>query len=330
MIPDTFNAFYVDEDHQASIKSVPYSELPDHEVTIRVHYSSLNYKDALSSRGLNRVTKSYPHIPGIDAAGVVLNDQSGTFEEGQEVIVTGNDLGTNTFGGFGELIRVPASWVVKLPNGLSLEQSMSIGTAGFTALYGIERLKTESIELDGGPVLVTGATGGVGSFAVFSLSQLGYKVIAASTKSEANELLTVLGANEIINSKDLIEAPSRPLLPRKWNGCIETVGGKLLDAVLRQTYPKGAVACCGNVLGVQLQTNVLPFILRGISLLGIDSAFCIRSIREQIWETAAQLPLDTLPDNYYRVVPLEQLSSEIDAILDGKQVGRIVVKHSEP
>jgi putative YhdH/YhfP family quinone oxidoreductase len=327
MIPDTFSAFYVDENHASNVTQVETALLPDHEVTIHVHYSSLNYKDALSARGLSKVTKSYPHIPGIDAAGIVIDDKSGTFKTGSKVVVTGNDLGTNTFGGFGEYIRVPAHWVVALPSDLTLKKSMSIGTAGFTALYGIRRLQTVGVKPEKGPILISGATGGVGSFAVFALSSLGFEVVAASRKTEQADFLLDLGAKKVISADDLLDAPHHPLLARQWQGCIETVGGELLDAVLRQIEPKGAVACCGNVLGIKLETNILPFILRGISLLGIDSAFCVRDIREQIWKTANQLPMHSLPERFSREVPLTKLDNEIDAILDGQQTGRVVVQH---
>lgn len=328
MIPHTFTAFYVDKNYSAAITEVNSSSLPEHEVSIQVHFSSLNYKDALSARGLNRVTKNYPHIPGIDAAGVVVEDRSGTFAPGDKVIVTGNDLGTNTFGGFGAFIRVPASWVVALPKEISLEQSMMIGTAGFTALYGLHRLKIEGINPADGPILVTGATGGVGSFAVFALSAMGYHVEAATRKTDQAHFLKSIGANSVLESDALTAVAKHPLLPRQWQGCIETVGGELLDTVLRQIQPKGAVACCGNVLGIEVRTNILPFILRGISLLGIDSAFCKRTIREQIWETASTLPFQDLPSNYFKIVPLSKLGTEIDLILQGKQMGRVVVEHT--
>lgn len=329
-LPDFFNALYVQEkdgEYSRSCKQISFNELPENEVTIRVHYSSLNYKDALSASGLNHVTRSYPHIPGIDASGIILEDLSGTFSVGDEVIVTGQDLGTNTFGGFGEIIRVPKDWVVPIPKGLSLKKSMIYGTAGFTAMYGIERLKRELITPESGKILITGATGGVGSLAVFFLSNLGYEVVAATRKSDSHDFLKKLGANEIIPSHSLTSVSSSPLLSRKWVGAIETVGGELLDAVLRQTKDKGAVACCGNILGKELHTNVYPFILRGISLLGIDSAFCERSLREQIWKSIASINSDLLPDDFYKTVTLEKLNPEIDRILEGGQVGRVVVEH---
>lgn len=328
-IPDTFKAFFAEKLNgkvKAKVKELPVSILPEGDITIEVCYSSLNYKDALSATGLNKVTKSYPHIPGIDAAGIVLKDTSGTYEVGQEVVVTGQDLGTNTFGGFGGLIRVPKGWVVALPDGLSLKEVMIFGTAGFTAMYGIERLKRELVTPDTGQVLVTGATGGVGSLAVYFLSEMGYKVVAASRKMET-EFLRKLGAFEIISSEELIEVSGSPLLSRKWSGAIETVGGELLDSVLRQIQSKGAVACCGNIMGMNLNTNVLPFILRGISLLGIDSAFCERKMRENIWKQMASIGLGSLPEGFYKTISLEELPEEINLILKGAQTGRVVVEH---
>ncbi len=327
MIPESFKAFYVDKDLRCSIVELPTSVLPDHEVVIDVHFSSLNYKDALSARGLNAVTKTYPHIPGIDAVGKVIVDTSDTFQIGDWVIVTGNDLGTNTFGGFGGVIRVPKNWVVKKPDSLTPFQAMIVGTAGFTALYGIYRLQVEHIMPDSGSILVTGATGGVGSFAVFALSNLGYEVIAASRKIDIDDFLISLGAIEVVNYKSITADNSRPLQPRKWMGAIETVGGELLHTVLTQTAPKGAVACCGNVLGIDLSTNVLPFILRGISLLGIDSAFCARAIREKLWQQVSEMDFSSLPEGYVKEVPLKKLNTEIDLILKGEQKGRVIISH---
>lgn len=332
MSEDTFKAFFVEETSEGkvstSVKDVPLSFLPDHEVLIRVQFSSLNYKDGLSASGNKGVTRNYPHIPGIDAAGTVVEDESDTFEKGQKVVVTGQDLGSNTPGGYGELIRVPKDWVVALPAGLDLETSMKYGTAGFTAMYGVKRLQRELILPDNGKVLVTGATGGVGSLAVFFLSALGYRVTAATGKIEKADFLKELGATDVIHRKEITDVKDSFLLSREWRGAIETVGGEMLEAVIRQTDHDGAVACCGNILGHELNTNIYPFILRGVSLLGIDSAICKMPMRLKIWESIGEMDHAKLPEGYTKKTSLLGLEKEIDLILAGKQAGRVVVEHS--
>ncbi|MBD3617328.1 MAG: YhdH/YhfP family quinone oxidoreductase [Gracilimonas sp.] len=327
----TFKAFLVEENSEGNFSSnvteVPVSFLPDHEVLIQVQFSSLNYKDALSASGNKGVTRNYPHIPGIDAAGTVVEDSSGFFKEGQKVIVTGQDLGSNTPGGFGQLIRVPKEWVVRLPSGLDLEISMKYGTAGFTAMYGIKRLQRELISPQDGKVLVTGATGGVGSLAVFFLSELGYEVVAATGKTDKADFLEELGAAEVIHRDKITDVKDSFLLSREWNGAIETVGGKMLDAVIRQTNHDGAVACCGNILGHELKTSIYPFILRGVSLLGIDSAICKMPMRLKIWESIAAINHKKLPDDFSKKVNLKGLQEEVETILKGQQSGRVVVEH---
>ncbi|RNC83126.1 MAG: acryloyl-CoA reductase [Balneola sp.] len=329
-IPSSFSAILSKETNEGIIpliSEVSYSELPDHEVTIRVHYSSLNFKDGLSASGKNRVTKKYPHVSGIDAAGVVIEDTTGTYQPGDSIVINGRDLGTNTWGGFGEIIRVPVDWIVPKPEGFSFEHAMTFGTAGFTAMYGIKRLQRELITPESGPILVTGATGGVGSFAVLGLAQLGYKVVAVSRKKEARDFLTQLGASHFLSPEEVLTDSPSPLLSRKWAGAIDTVGGVLLDALLRQMYSKGAIACCGNVLGNTLETSIYPFILRGVSLLGIDSAFCEQPLRKEIWREAALLPFDQLPDGFYKVVDKKAMLDEIPKILEGKVQGRVALTH---
>ncbi len=331
MSTKTFKAFYVEETEEGSfnseVRQVPYSFLPKNEVLIRVRYSSLNYKDALSASGNKGVTRTYPHIPGIDASGIVQEDRSDKFDEGDEVIVTGRDLGSNTSGGFGEYISVPADWVVKLPEGLTLETSMFFGTAGFTAMYGVKRLQREQIDPEEGRVLVTGATGGVGSLAVFFLAELGYDVVAATGKMNEESFLKLLGAREVINREQVTNVGNSLMLSRKWNGAIETVGGEMLDAVIRQTNHDGAVACCGNILGHELNTNIYPFILRGVSLLGIDSAICKMPMRLKIWDSISKIDVSKLPNRFITTVHLEGLKDEVERILKGRQVGRVVVIH---
>ncbi|MDR9417123.1 MAG: YhdH/YhfP family quinone oxidoreductase [Gracilimonas sp.] len=326
-----FRAYYVQEQDNGTftqeVRNLNYNQLPVHDVTIQVEFSSLNYKDALSASGNKGVTRTYPHVPGIDAAGVVLEDESGTFEEGTKVIVTGKDLGSNTFGGFGGVIRVPKDWVVKMPKELDLKSAMKYGTAGFTAMYGVKRLQRERIHPEGGKVLVTGATGGVGSLAVFFLSELGYKVTAATGKMDKANFLESLGAAEVMNRKEVTNVDSGFLLSRKWNGAIETVGGEMLDAVIRQTNHDGAVACCGNILGHDLETSIYPFILRGVSLLGIDSAICKMPMRLNIWEEIANMDHSKLTENYAKTIGLEELKKEIETMLNGGQCGRVIVSH---
>lgn len=301
-------------------------QLPNHEVLIQVHYSSLNYKDGLSASGNKGVTRSYPFIPGIDASGVVMEDSSGNYQQGDQVLVTGYDLGMNTFGGYGEYIRVPASWVVPLPEPLNLEQAMVVGTAGYTAAYGVLRLERELVTPNSGPVIVTGATGGVGSMAVYFLAQKGFEVIAATGKLEQSDLLKQLGAHKVIHRDEVYPEKQKLLNTGLYAGAIETVGGKMLEALIPQMLPDGAIACCGNILGHELHTNVYPFILRGLSLLGIDSGITKMPLRLTLWDRIAESAAG-FPNEAVRLVSLEQMPDEIDRILNGKQIGRVVLKH---
>jgi len=328
---NTFKAYQVSENKDGSfsseVKQVPLSVLPDNDVLIKVHFSSLNYKDGLSASGNKGVTKSYPFIPGIDASGEVIEDKSGVFKAGDKVIVTGYDLGMNTSGGFGEYINVPADWIVPLPKNLSLLQAMIIGTAGYTAAYGVTRLRRELISPDSGEVLVTGATGGVGSMAIFLLSKLGYSVTAATGKLDNTEFLKSLGASKIIFRNEVYPEKKALLNSGKYMGCIDTVGGKMLEAIIPQMKQDGAIACCGNILGHELNTNVYPFILRGVSLLGIDSGITKMPFRLKIWEMLNEHGQD-FPESGVKIVSLEEMSKQIELILNGKQVGRVVLKHS--
>lgn len=327
----SFKAYQVSENKDntfsSEVKQVPFNVLPENDVLIKVHFSSLNYKDGLSASGNKGVTKSYPFIPGIDASGEVVEDKSDTFKKGDKVIVTGYDLGMNTSGGFGEFISVPADWIVPLPENLSLLQSMIIGTAGYTAAYGVTRLKRELISPESGEVLVTGATGGVGSMAVFLLSKLGYSVTAATGKLDKTEFLKLLGASKVIH-RDAVYPKKKSLLNSgKYAACIDTVGGKMLEAIIPQMKQDGAIACCGNILGHELNTNIYPFILRGVSLLGIDSGITKMPFRLKIWEMLNELA-QNFPEKGYQIVSLHELDKQIKLILNGKQVGRIVLKHS--
>ncbi|MDD3579780.1 MAG: YhdH/YhfP family quinone oxidoreductase [Desulfobacca sp.] len=329
MEPKIFKALVVRETAEnefiRELSNKSLDELPAGEVLIKVSYSSLNYKDALSASGNKGVTKKYPHTPGVDAAGVVVDSVVDDLRPGEEVIVTGYDLGMNTSGGFGQYIRVPAHWVVKRPDNLSLRESMIYGTAGFTAALSVFRLTEYGITPDRGDILVTGATGGVGSIAVSILAQSGYRVVAASGKQEQKPYLLDLGAQEVISREQAQDTSGRPLLKGRWAGAIDTVGGDYLATALKSTNYGGAVTCCGNVASPELHTTVYPFILRGISLLGIDSVNCPTATRWQIWQKLSQewkLPhLDRLASE----ISLADLDHHIDLILQGKQTGRVIV-----
>lgn len=329
MASSTFKALVVSKHDDGSfsrkLKERSIDSLPDHDILIRVHYSSLNYKDALSATGNKGVTQQFPHTPGVDAAGTVAESNSSDFQQGDKVIVTSYDLGQNTSGGFGQYIRVPSEWVVPLPDGLTLKESMIFGTAGFTAAYGVIKIMGNNTHPDDGPILVTGATGGVGSFAVALLAHEGYHVVAATGKTDRQSFLEQLGASEIIHRDKVTDVADKPLLSGTWAGAIDTVGGAMLDAVIRQTGHNGTVACCGNVLGGELNTSIYPFILRGVSLMGIDSGICLMPIRKKIWsKLAGEWKLDVL-ESIYRECSLEELNQEIDKILKGKQVGKVLV-----
>lgn len=323
-----FRCLYVTrENDEVSCRLVdrPLRELPAGEVTIAVQWSSLNYKDALAATGNPGVAPNLPHVPGIDAAGVV---EVGTdrFPAGTNVIVTGHDLGGKHWGGWAERIRVPEDWVVSLPNGLTLREAMIIGTAGFTAAQCVRELLRNEVPPNDKPVLVTGATGGVGSLTVKLLSQLGYRVTAMTGKQEAHEWLRSLGASEVASRDVLDTVASRPLLPVRFSGGVDTVGGPALKSLLKSVDVNGCVAACGMVGGSELNMSVFPFILRGVRLAGITSALCPMDERLRIWERlAGPWKLRDL-DCVATEVSLDDLPPQIDRILGGKIRGRVVVK----
>lgn len=302
------------------------AELPAGELLIRVRYSSLNYKDALSASGNRGVTKHFPHSPGIDAAGVVESSSVSEFSAGDEVIVTGYDLGMNTSGGFAQYIRVPASWAIKRPKGLSLRESMVLGTAGLTAALCIDKLEQAGVASDGGPILVTGATGGVGSIAVALLAKLGYSVAASTGKAEQGEWLQRLGASQIVPRSALQEGAERPLLKEQWAGAVDTVGGEILFNVVKALRYGGSAACCGLTAGVAFNASVLPFILRGVNLLGVDSVELPLVVKASMWDKlSVQWKIPEL-DRLTTEIGLEQLPEAISQILAGKSLGRILVR----
>ena len=327
-LPQNFKAMIVsetaDQKFVREIRQKGLEDLPAGELLIEVQYSSLNYKDALSASGNKGVTRKYPHTPGVDAAGVVATSSTAQFGVGDEVIVTGFDLGMNTPGGFGQYISVPAAWAVKLPQGLTLKESMGYGTAGLTAALCILRLMAFGLTKDSGEVLVTGATGGVGSIAVGILSKLGFNVVAATGKAEATDFLKGLGAQTIISREEANDTSGRPLQKGRWAGTVDTVGGNILATAIKSTKYGGLVAACGNAMSADLAVSVYPFILRGVSLLGVDSADIPMNTRLRTWQRLAQdwkLDLSGLVSE----CALEELSPQIDLILKGGIRGRVVV-----
>jgi putative YhdH/YhfP family quinone oxidoreductase len=319
-----------DEGFERAIESITKDFLPDNEVLVEVHYSSLNYKDALSAQGHPGVSRNFPHTPGIDASGVVLESRDERFTAGDQVIVTSYDLGMNTPGGFGQFISVPGDWIVPLPEQMDLRTAMCWGTAGLTAGIAVHRLLSNDLQPEGKRALVTGATGGVGSLAIALLRNAGYEPVAATGKSEAHDYLRTLGAEEIIDRSDLAipDEQKRPLLRGTWDVAVDTVGGDMLDTVIRQLQHNGAVASCGNVRSNELHTTVLPFILRGVSLLGIDSGICLMELRTTIWNKLAKdwALEEKLWDQIVNEVKLDNLNEEIDRILEGGQKGRVLVR----
>lgn len=309
------------------IKTLDIADLPQNEVLIKVHFSSLNYKDALSASGNKGITRKYPHTPGIDAAGIIVSDKTNHFNEGQQVIVTGYDLGMNTSGGFGEYISVPAGWVVPLPEGLTLKESMMLGTAGFTAALSLYHLLRCGQAPASGPILVTGATGGVGSLAIMLLSLAGFEVIAASGKTDSYDYLQSLGASQILTRDAVDDTSGKLLLRPRWAGAIDNVGGNILATVLKGCAEHGNIACCGNALSPELHTSVFPFILNGVTLIGINSATTPMNLRTALWK---KLSTDWKPAGLHSVaetISLEKLNEKIELMLQGKLQGRFIVEH---
>ncbi|MBN1290252.1 MAG: YhdH/YhfP family quinone oxidoreductase [Candidatus Latescibacteria bacterium] len=325
----TFKALVVEETAPGtfirSIRERSIVDLPDGDVLIRVHYSSLNYKDALSASGHRGVTRNYPHTPGIDAAGVVEESSIEYITPGDHVVVNGVNLGTNIPGGFGLYIRVPASWVYKLPENLSLKDSMVYGSAGFTSAFLVYKLITHGVTPDKGKILVTGATGGVGCIAIAILAKIGYNVVAVSGKTHGKQFLFDLGAQEFLHRETFLIDVDKPILKGTWAGVVDTVGGDILSAAIKSTKYDGVVTCCGNVASSELHTTIYPFILRGVSLLGVDAPHCPEDIRLKLWHKLAnEWRLDHL-ERIYSEICLEELDSAIDRILKGQIIGRVVV-----
>lgn len=329
-LPANFRAVVTTQDEDGNFRSRillrDFSDLPSHEVLIRVHFSGLNYKDALSASGHKGITRKYPHTPGIDAAGVVVTSEDARFKAGDEVIVTGYDLGMNTSGGLAEYICVPAAWIVKKPDNLTLEESMIIGTSGFTAASAIYEMIKHGIKPEDGNILVSGATGAVGSAAVTMLAQAGYNVIASSGKTEEYNFLKTIGASEVIEREALNDQSGRGLLPARWVAALDTVGGNTLSTILLSTKERGLVANCGMIASDKLQVPVFPFIIRGIRLIGIASADTPMPRRLEIWKLISEIIKPKKISLLKTTISLEEVPEALLRMKNAATKGKILVK----
>ncbi|HGS4463392.1 TPA: MDR family oxidoreductase [Vibrio metschnikovii] len=324
-----FDALILNQEEKRTISTIEQldeSLLPEGEVLIAVDYSSLNYKDGLAITGKGKIVRNFPMVPGIDLAGQVLSSDDPRYQEGDSVVLTGWGVGENHWGGMAQRARLKADWLVPLPQGFNSKQAMMVGTAGFTAMLCVQTLIDAGIKPEDGPILVTGASGGVGSVAVTLLSELSYKVAAITGRMEQNgPLLEKLGASQIIDRSEF-EEPARPLEKQIWAGAVDTVGNKVLAKVLSQMDYNGAVAACGLAGGFNLPTTVMPFILRNIRLQGVDSVNCPREKRITAWEKIAEL----LPAHYFEQacteIALNEAPQYAEKITNGQITGRVVIK----
>ena len=326
---DNFTAYRIYEEKgksQARFVELTLDDLDPGEVVIRVQYSSVNYKDALAATGAGKVVRRFPCVGGIDVSGVVESSQDARCKPGDEVIVTGYDMGVAHDGGYAEYVRVPADWVVKLPQGLSLYEAMALGTAGFTAALAIHRLEQNELTPDKGRVIVTGATGGGGSLAIMMLAQLGYRVVALTGKDREHDYLKSLGASEILARSEINFTGRKPLEQAQWAGALDAVGGTTLAWLTRTMQQNGAIASFGNAGGYELQLTVYPFILRGVRLLGIDSAATAMPLRRTLWHRLAGELRPAGLDSVAHSVAFDQLPQCFAAMLQGGGRGRMVVR----
>lgn len=331
-MPATFKAFVVDKKEEgftATFKDLTQADLPPGEVLVKVAYSSVNYKDGLASIPEGKIVRSYPFVPGIDLAGVVVESIDSRFKPGDEVIVTSYELGVSHYGGFSEYARVKADWVVPLPAGMTLKEAMALGTAGFTAGLSVYKLEYNGLRPQNGPVLVTGATGGVGSIAINIFKRRAYTVAASTGKESEHEYLKALGAVDILTREETSAESNRPLEKERWAASVDAVGGTTLAYLLRTTKIGGSVAACGNTGGPNFSTTVFPFILRGVNLLGIDSVNCPMELRRQIWEHLAS---DYRPEHLLDLIgheaPFMELPHALATILRGGVRGRTIIRVS--
>ncbi len=330
MVPDSFSCYLVHKTDNDRIESAvaqrPIRDLPPGNVLIQVAYSSLNFKDAMAAQGHPGIVKRFPHVPGIDAAGTVIASESSAFNVGDRVIATGHELGVERWGGWAEYVRVPAAWVVPLPESMALEESMVLGTAGFTAAQTVASLIHHGITPDSGELMVTGATGGVGSIVIQILAKLGYQVVALTGKQHRHQWLKRLGAARVLGRDALADKGGRPLLSAQYAGAIDTVGGKPLATLIKSIKYRGCVACCGVVAGTDLPLTVYPFILRGVTLDGIDSAWCPDYLRVSHWHRLANEWRIQPPQDFAARVSLDEVGKMAERMLAGQITGRIVVR----
>lgn len=326
----TYKAFYTqaneDGSFHRSIAQRDTSELPANELLIKVQYSSLNFKDAMSAHGNKGVTREFPHQGGIDAAGVVAESSNDAFKPGDKVIVTGYDLGMNTAGGLAQYIRVPAAWALRCPRGLNPKRSMLFGTAGLTAQLCIDKLQQMGVTPEQGQILVTGATGGVGSIAVALLASMGYEVVASSGKAEQTTLLKAIGANEVIDRAEFGEFNKRPMLKERFAGAVDVVGGDTLANVIKSLQAGGSVACCGLVQSPAFEATVLPFILRGVNLLGVDSVEIPLSVKQAAWKQLARSAKLAAIERLNNEITLQQVPAALEKLFTGGMIGHTLVK----
>jgi acrylyl-CoA reductase (NADPH) len=310
----------------AGLETRSIDELPPGDVLARIRWSTLNYKDGLILAGLGRLVRAYPHIPGIDFAGIVEDSSNPAWRKGDEVILTGWRVGEQRWGGYAELARVPAAFLVRPPAGLSLRHAMALGTAGFTAMLAVLALERQGLVPEAGDVLVTGAGGGVGSVAVALLAGFGYRVTASSGRQETHELLRRLGAAEIIDRAALATPPTRPLQTERWAGAVDAVGGSTLSTLLTQMQYRASIAACGLAGGAELATTLMPFLLRGVNLLGIDSVMAPHREREAAWARLASGMNVALLDALTETIRLDALPEYGRRILAGQVRGRVLVE----
>ena len=325
-----YKAYLVEENegkHSGQVKEIEMPSLDDGNVIIKVHYSSLNYKDALASSGVKGVVKSYPFVPGIDVAGEIIETSNSEFSVGDNVVATGYKIGMSVFGGFGELVQLPSKWVLKLPAELNSFDSMCYGTAGITAAACVKKIVDANVSNEL-PVLVSGATGGVGSISVGILSKLGYQVHAISGKQDKIETLKSMGASEIILRDEFTNEPVKALDKAIYGGAVDTVGGEILAKIISMVANQGVVSCCGNVAGAMFTSSVFPFILRGVQLSGIDSAESSLVLKKELWNLLSNEWSLNLTD-HIKTIQIDGIEDEVKKILNGNQVGRVVIKHGD-